>query len=105
MSHLLTKKEQKVLASSTSDRHQRKVDAEKKKKNPRKERKKREQMRVQREKAAAAKKRANSRDPQEKAHRHLDRAVQEGVYEPNGPRYYPFQYQIQLTNEWLDSQR
>ena len=41
----------------------------------------------------------------EKAHRHLDRAVQEGVYEPNGPRYYPFQYQIQLTNEWLDSQR
>ncbi|MEA2118796.1 hypothetical protein [Halovibrio sp. HP20-50] len=41
----------------------------------------------------------------EKAYRHLDHAVQEGVFEPDGPRNYPDQYQIKLTNEWLDSQR
>jgi len=41
----------------------------------------------------------------EKAHRHLEAAVAEGVYEPNAPLMYPFQDQIQLTNEWLDRER
>ncbi|WP_218155427.1 hypothetical protein [Modicisalibacter xianhensis] len=41
----------------------------------------------------------------EKAHRHLEAAVAEEVFEPNSPPNYPFQHQIQLTNEWLDSQR